>query len=704
LATLFPAIVIGILSAMLASIIVLIISVRRQTRLELKYDRLQSTHKTSETELEKLLMIARETVNSIIIADKNGVIEWVNESFTRNTGFSLEDIKGTSGELLRKNMKTPFSDPKFFENFKSSREVIKYESLNFKKNGTPFWVLTHITPIFDENGELRKLIAIDSDITERKKAEDELKLAKELAEKSEKIKEEFLMNMSHEIRTPMNAVIGMSNLLMNTNPSEKQKRYINAIRTAGDNLLNIINDILDFSKIEAGKIDIVNDDFNIRQLIQNVIETVRFKTDEKGLQLISKIADNVPEILVGDPYRLNQILMNLVGNAIKFTHEGNITIKTEIVEILDDEIKLCFEVIDSGIGIPEDKLAVIFDSFTQASSDTTRKYGGTGLGLTIVKKLAKLMDGYVDVESTIGKGSNFKVFLPYSTNPEKIKQIKKHTKKVEIPENVAQISVLIAEDNEFNQIVAKESLENFSSKFKVDIADNGRIAIEKLNKNNYDLILMDIQMPEMDGLETTKQIRKRLDEKKNIPIVAMTAHAMTQDIEKSFKVGMDDYISKPFVVNVLVDKILKQLKIKDVFAQAEIEQKNKLQNSVINTEEIPDFKIIKDENVCDLTYLNQFSQGDSERISKYINIYLKTAPTELLNMKNGMEGKQYEDIYRAAHSLKPQMTYMGIKSMEKLIRDIELNAKNQENLEKLPQMIQQAELILNKSFEELSQR
>lgn len=704
MATLFPAIVIGILSAMLASIIVLIISVRRQTRLELKYDRLQSTHKTSETELEKLLMIARETVNSIIIADKNGVIEWVNESFTRNTGFSLEDIKGTSGELLRKNMKTPFSDPKFFENFKSSREVIKYESLNFKKNGTPFWVLTHITPIFDENGELRKLIAIDSDITERKKAEDELKLAKELAEKSEKIKEEFLMNMSHEIRTPMNAVIGMSNLLMNTNPSEKQKRYINAIRTAGDNLLNIINDILDFSKIEAGKIDIVNDDFNIRQLIQNVIETVRFKTDEKGLQLISKIADNVPEILVGDPYRLNQILMNLVGNAIKFTHEGNITIKTEIVEILDDEIKLCFEVIDSGIGIPEDKLAVIFDSFTQASSDTTRKYGGTGLGLTIVKKLAKLMDGYVDVESTIGKGSNFKVFLPYSTNPEKIKQIKKHTKKVEIPENVAQISVLIAEDNEFNQIVAKESLENFSSKFKVDIADNGRIAIEKLNKNNYDLILMDIQMPEMDGLETTKQIRKRLDEKKNIPIVAMTAHAMTQDIEKSFKVGMDDYISKPFVVNVLVDKILKQLKIKDVFAQAEIEQKNKLQNSVINTEEIPDFKIIKDENVCDLTYLNQFSQGDSERISKYINIYLKTAPTELLNMKNGMEGKQYEDIYRAAHSLKPQMTYMGIKSMEKLIRDIELNAKNQENLEKLPQMIQQAELILNKSFEELSQR
>jgi PAS domain S-box-containing protein len=688
---------------MLASIIVLIITVRRQSRLELKYDRLQSTHKTSETELEKLLMIARETVNSIIIADKNGIIEWVNESFTRNTGYSLEDIRGTSGETLRKNMKTPLGDPKFFENFKKSKEVIKYETLNFKKNGTPIWVLTHITPIFDENGELKKLIAIDSDITERKKTEDELKLAKEYAEKSEKIKEEFLMNMSHEIRTPMNAVIGMSNLLLHTNPSEKQKKYINAIRTAGDNLLNIINDILDFSKIEAGKMDIVNDDFNIRQLIQNVIETVRFKTDEKGLELLTDIAPNVPEILVGDPYRLNQILMNLVGNAIKFTQQGSITIKAEIVELFDDEIKLCFEVKDTGIGIPEDKLNVIFDSFTQASSDTTRKYGGTGLGLTIVKKLAKLMYGYVDVESTIGKGSNFKVFLPYSTNPEKIKQIKKHNIKVEIPENIDFIDILIAEDNEFNQIVAKESLENFSSKFRIDIASNGKIAIEKLNKKNYDLILMDIQMPEIDGFEATKNIRKRTDDKKNIPIVAMTAHAMTQDIEKSFKVGMDDYISKPFKTNVLVDKILKQLKIKKVFENAEFEQKVEDKEHKKNEIENTNFKIIKNETVSDLTYLKQFSNGDEERVLKYINIYLKTAPTELLNMLNGLQTEQFDNIYRAAHSLKPQMTYMGIKSMENLIREIEQNAKNHENIDQLHTLIKNAETILNKSFEELSQ-
>ncbi len=372
---------------------------------------------------------------------------------------------------------------------------------------------------------------------------------------------------------------------------------------------------------------------------------------------------------------------------------------------MQDEIKLCFEVIDTGIGIPDEKQAVIFDSFTQASSDTTRKYGGTGLGLTIVKKLAHLMDGYVDIESKVGEGSTFKVFLPYLVNQRMVKEKKDLPRKIEIPSTIQQIKILLVEDNEFNQIVAKESLENFSEKFKIEIAHNGNEAIQKLKSIAYDIVLMDIQMPEMDGFEATKIIRHEKTLYQSIPIVAMTAHAMTQEIEKCFKVGMNDYISKPFVISILVDKILKQLNIQAVFTEAENEQLLRRKKEEIierNNEQKNETNMGKSqERVTDLTYLKQFSGGDSERIKKYVNIYLKTAPSEVLKMANAIEVGDYHSIYRAAHGLKPQVMYMGIKSMEEMIRKIENNAKNNENLNELPNQIKIANTIFQQSFDEL---
>ncbi|HKR04820.1 MAG TPA: response regulator [Bacteroidia bacterium] len=389
-------------------------------------------------------------------------------------------------------------------------------------------------------------------IEEKKIAE----LERSKAEEAKKFEQQFLANMSHEIRTPMNVVIGMTNLLLKTNMNEQQSKYINAIKHSSENLLVIINDILDLSKIEAGKIDFESIHFSLQQTVNLVHTTLKFKAEDKGLHMVTEIDPSLPPMIIGDPVRLSQVLLNLAGNAIKFTDKGTITIQCKKQKEENKTVWIEFSVTDTGIGIAEEIVPKIFESFTQASSDTTRKYGGTGLGLTISKQLVELQAGSIHVKSTLGVGSTFSFILPYQAGSEMTKEEKVRNPDPYVLDVLKTKKILLVEDNPFNQIVATDTIQDLIKGIQLDVADNGRKAVDMLRKNAYDLVIMDIQMPEMDGYEATKFIRSNFPAPvKDIPIMAMTANVIKEEIEKCFDSGMNSYIAKPFDPEDLFNKI-----------------------------------------------------------------------------------------------------------------------------------------------------
>lgn len=378
------------------------------------------------------------------------------------------------------------------------------------------------------------------------------------AERSEKAKEEFLANMSHEIRTPMNAIMGMTRLLIEKEPKETQLKYLNAIRQSSDNLLVIINDILDLSKIQAGKMEMENIPFIIREQLGNLEAIMKFKSDEKNISFKINIDKNIPECLVGDQVRLNQILINLTGNAIKFTENGYVHINCKLRSIENKIAVIAFEIEDTGLGIEKEKIGTIFESFSQADKATTRKFGGTGLGLSITKRLIELYRGELFVKSEIGKGSTFTVEIPFIIGDITILDKQKVNGFVLQNDLHSNFKILLVEDNVFNQMVAVDSIEAMFKDATIDIAENGKIAIEKISEIEFDLILMDVQMPVMDGYETTRMIRNLSDDKKSkTPIVAMTASVIKSEVDKCFESGMNDFIAKPFEPEDLRQKILK---------------------------------------------------------------------------------------------------------------------------------------------------
>jgi signal transduction histidine kinase/CheY-like chemotaxis protein/HPt (histidine-containing phosphotransfer) domain-containing protein len=459
-----------------------------------------------------------------------------------------------------------------------------------------------------------------------------------------RVKENFLANMSHEIRTPVNAILGFTHLLHRKHFDSESKEYVQTIQKAGENLLTIINDILDLSKIEAGMMRIESAPFNIRKLLHSVELMFKPKMAEKKLQLFIDIDESLPEILEGDGNRLTQILVNLVGNALKFTAKGNITIKIANNGIVDDIVKTNITVADTGIGIEKEKLQYIFERFQQAEDSVTRKYGGTGLGLSIVNDLILLQNGNLYVESEPGIGTTFKVMIPYKISAEPLSPSVNNINTIKELPRFDNIRILITEDNEINQTLLKHLFRSWNLNF--DIANNGIAALKKIETNKYDLILMDIQMPEMDGYTATMEIRNKL--KLDIPIVAMTAHAFSGEREKCLSYGMNEYISKPIRETTLF-ALIKQ------FTKSKLsDDDQKLPR--LTFAEMP-YKYIS------LQYMKEISRGNIEYEKTVTDQFIEAIPDELILIEQSWQNNNTNQLRQSAHNMKTSVSIMGLNEM-----------------------------------------
>lgn len=522
---------------------------------------------------------------------------------------------------------------------------------------------------------------------------------KEVAERTAQLKQQFMANMSHEIRTPMNAIVGMSRLLLDKEPRTDQLKYLKAIQQSADNLLVIINDILDLSKIEAGKIVIEQTDFVITELLESVKDMLMFKAEEKGLEFKVNIDENIPNKLVGDPTRINQVIINLAGNAVKFTEKGHVAVDVRITKQKDDKYWIRFAVEDTGIGISPDYVERIFESFTQAGTDVARKFGGTGLGLTISKQLVDLMHGTINVSSELGKGTTFTVIVPLEKAENQAIEEKGQIiddKKKELLKN---INLLLVEDNDFNKMVAEDTLRELLPGVRIDIAVNGQEAVELVKKNTYHIVLMDIQMPVMDGVEATKTIRDTLPAPaKDVNIIAMTANVLQEDVQNYFNVGMNAYVSKPFQPDELLLKMASVLE----------DNKSDIDGSTSKTEIKQEVKVAAEkpipEVVTNIDFLKKLTNNNQEKMRKYINMFLENGPKLLNNMHKALENNDYPSLKVAAHSMKPQLSYMGVKEDVSNIFLIEQTAGQEAHFERLPKLVNRLDKICDKAFEELKER
>jgi len=508
-----------------------------------------------------------------------------------------------------------------------------------------FWEVKF--PIFDANGAVRYVGGIATDITRRRREEMALREAKAEAESARQAQEQFMAAMSHEIRTPMNGIVGMANLLMGTRLNGEQREFTETIIESARNLLSLINDLLDFSKIESGKFEFERTPFRLRHALKKAIHPLRFKAEEKGVKLDLHVDDDTPEVLVGDPMRLQQVIINLVGNAIKFTGEGSVEVRAQGMLAGAGAVMLTIEVADTGIGIPEDKIAYVFESFTQQHAAISRSYGGTGLGLAIVRQLVELQGGTVDVESAAGVGSTFTVQIPFEVSVEGAQTAERPGS--DLPDNLpllVGISVLVAEDNVINQKVVRNTLLRQGA--EVDIVDNGRQAVDRLvGGAHYDCVLMDLQMPEMDGYEATETIRKKLHS--TVPIIAMTADALKGEDERTRAAGMTGFISKPFEPADLYQKILAAAMPRGHAPERRIPIPRP--NAPVAPPPPP--QPVQPASVLDLAYLRELSADDEEYIREVVRIFLGSTPAGLQDLASSIEAEATGvDIARQAHALK----------------------------------------------------
>lgn len=523
---------------------------------------LKNIEQTMRESEEKLRFIAENIEEVFWLRSKDhSKILYINPAYEKIWGRPCSELYEDPNSFMKSVHKDDINTvTKHFNNYLNNNTSFDLEYRIVRPDGETRWVWARAFKVENEKSETIYHTGVAVDITDRKRMEMRLSIAKESAEHASKAKSEFLANMSHEIRTPMNAIIGMSDLLISTELSDEQRRYCEVISSSAESLLAIINDILDFSKIEAGKIDIEIESFNLNTLLLEIQDMFYHQATQKGLKYTTSIDNKLPHKFIGDRGRLRQILVNLVNNAIKFTHTGEIHLSANMNSKFEGYVSLNISVKDTGIGIPKDKIHLLFNAFSQLDTSTTKQYGGTGLGLAISQRLAELMGGKIKAESTYGVGSTFTLTITLQTSEDE-EQIPIEDKLYEHETTINSKSkkILVVEDNPLNQLVAKKMLEKMG--FSVDLADNGLDAIKALRNYDYSVVLMDCHMPLMDGFETTNLIRNKTEAVRNpnVPIIALTALATKDDCERCKAAGMNHYLSKPISFEKLRDAIIRYL-------------------------------------------------------------------------------------------------------------------------------------------------
>jgi PAS domain S-box-containing protein len=650
---------------------------------------------------------ALDASSIVEVTDAQGVIQYVNDNFCKISQYTFDEIVGKNHRLINSH----FHPKEFMHDLWatiSTGNIWKNDVKNQAKDGSFYWLATTIVPFVDDKGVPYQYVAIRTDITEQKRGSEELLEAKVLAEMAKtlaeeektkaedatlvaenavKAKQQFLSNMSHEIRTPMNAIIGFTKVMLKTELTGKQKEYLTAVKMSGDSLIVLINDILDLAKVDAGKMTFEKTPFKLALSINAMLHLFEVKIQEKNLILIKEYDKHIPEVLLGDPVRLHQIILNLISNAVKFTAHGHIKITVKMLNQDPEKVTIEFAVQDTGIGISDDKIDTIFDNFQQAAQDTPRLYGGTGLGLAIVKQLVEPQGGTIAVESKITEGSRFSFVLDFEKTDEAAFF---ETEIMELDPDIKNIKVLVVEDMALNQLLMKTILDDFG--FDRDIADNGKMAIEKLEEENtfgvkksYDIILMDLQMPEMNGFEATEYIRKNL--KSKIPIIALTADVTTADLAKCKAVGMNDYIAKPVDERSLYSKIVNLVKKKVV-----VETANR---------EIELGQVVK-LRCTNMAYLMQRTKSNPALMSAMIDAYLEQTPPLIQAMKQSFEDKNWDLLHAAVHKMVPSFLIMGISNdFETMAKKVMDYAKAQQEMDTIADFVLQLEDVCTRACDEL---
>ncbi|MFV7235713.1 response regulator [Flavobacterium sp. ZB4R12] len=650
---------------------------------------------------EYSLSLIEASHDPLFAISPEGKITDMNNASVKVTGISREKLIGTDFfDYFTEPQKAREVYQKVFEkgSVSDSPLILRH------KKGKLIDVLFNGSVYKDDRENVLGVVIVARDVTDQKRIATELiearvfaELATAIAEEAKinaesatiiaenavKAKQQFLSNMSHEIRTPMNAIIGFTKVVLKTDLSTKQKEYLNAIKISGDALIVLINDILDLAKVDAGKMTFEKTPFKMKSSISAMLHLFETKIQEKNLKLVKEYDSKIPDVLVGDPVRLHQIILNLVSNAVKFTAKGKITVSVNLLHEDEDKVVIEFAVTDTGIGISNEKIGTIFENFQQATSETSRLYGGTGLGLAIAKQLIEPQGGSIRVKSTINEGSTFSFTLPFQkTNADA--ELEKEL--IELETEIKNIKVLVVEDIALNQLLMKTLLDDFG--FARDIAENGKIAIEKLKEKDYDVILMDLQMPEMNGFEATEYIRNTMNS--TIPIIALTADVTTADLAKCKAVGMDDYLAKPVDERLLYSKIVGIL------------NKSKLAkiNEILEEEQHTKKKL----RCIDLVYLNQRTKSNPKLMTEMISLYLAQTPLLLDTIKQSLEAQNWHVLGAAAHKMIPSFSIMGISpDYENMAKKIQEFATAQEKNEGIQELVLQLEEVCLQACIELEE-
>ena len=647
------------------------------------------------------LSLIEASRDPLFTINSEGKISDMNNASVKITHVSREKLIGsdfsryfTEPEKAREGYKQVFANG-FVEDFPLTMMDGKLTDVLF--NGSVYK---------DDRGKVLGAVVVARVITEQKRIEKELiearvfaELATEIAEKAKinaesatiiaenavQAKQQFLSNMSHEIRTPMNAIIGFTKVVLKTDLTAKQKEYLTAIKMSGDALIVLINDILDLAKVDSGKMSFEAIPFKLELSISAMLHLFDTKIQEKNLELVKEYDKNIPEVLIGDPVRLHQIILNLISNAVKFTSSGKITVGVRLISENNENATIEFMVSDTGIGIAENKLENIFENFQQASSGTSRLYGGTGLGLAIVKQLVEPQGGIIHVKSKIKEGSTFSFTLTFKKTNE---EVNLEIEPEEINKEIRTVKILVVEDIPLNQLLMKTILDDLG--FDRDIAENGKIAIEKLKINSYDIILMDLQMPEMNGFEATEYIRNTM--KSKIPIIALTADVTTVDLAKCKAIGMNDYVSKPVNEELLYNKIISLVrKPTSLIVETKINQENQNKSK--------QDKIAK---YINLNYLNKHTKSNPALIMEMISLYLKQTPSLIDNMKQSLLNKDWNSLQAAAHKMIPSFSIMGIHTdFENIAKKVHEYANTQLQTENINDLVLQLEKVCMQACKEL---